>query len=97
MKIEIQHQHSKEDAKSRLENLIQELKNEYAGQIQNMNEQWANYTDNIEVSAKGYSISGIIEVKESIVSVDLKIPFILLPFSKKIRSLIEDHVKKGLS
>ena len=97
MKIEIQHLLSKEDAKIRMENLIQKLKNEYEGQIQNMSEQWANYTNSIQVAARGYSISGTIEVKESIVSVDLRIPFLLQAFSKKIRSVVEEQLKKGLS
>jgi hypothetical protein len=97
MKIEIPHLHTREKAKIKIENLIQTVKTEYGGQIKSMNENWSDYTDAIELSAIGYSISGTIEVKESLISIDLRIPFMLQPFSKKIRSVIEEHIKKALS
>ena len=69
---------------------------EYGGQIQDLKEEWVDYTDKIEGTARGYSISGAIEVKDLAVNIDLKIPFILRVFGAKIRSVIEQHVRKEL-
>lgn len=97
MNINIQHNQTKEEAKRRVESLIQRLKKQYGGQIQNLKEEWSGYTNKIEGSAKGYSVSGTIDVKELIVNVDLKIPFLLQVFSKKIKSVVEEQIKKELA
>jgi putative polyhydroxyalkanoate system protein len=97
MKIEIKHRLARDEAKNRISGLIDQLKREYGSQIQNLNEKWVDYTDRIEGSAKGHSISGTIDVKDQAVNIDLKLPFILKIFSGRIRSVIEDHVRKELN
>jgi putative polyhydroxyalkanoate system protein len=96
MNIEITHTLARDEAKSRMMGLIDRLKSQYGGQIKDLKEQWVNYTDKIEGSARGHSVSGSINVEDKAVNIDLKIPFLLRVFSGKIRSVVEEHVKKEL-
>lgn len=96
MNIKIQHTHTREEAKKRVTTLINKLKVQYSGQIQNLKEEWNGYTDTIEGSAKGYSLSGTIDVNEDTIDIDLKLPFLLQIFGNKIRSVVEEQVKKEL-
>ena len=97
MNIKIEHRLSRDEAKRRLEGLIQTLKTEYGDQIRDLSEQWTGYANKISGSAKGYSVSGTIEIEELAVIIDLKIPLFLQVFGKKIRSLIDQQVKNALS
>ncbi|HWK08141.1 MAG TPA: polyhydroxyalkanoic acid system family protein [Puia sp.] len=97
MNIKIQHTHTREEARRRVTTLINKLKRQYGDQIQNLNEEWTDYTGTIEGSAKGYSLSGTIDVKEDVLDIDLKLPFLLQVFGNKIRSVVEEQVKKELS
>ena len=96
MTIIIPHPHSKQEAKKRIEMLIQKYRNEYAAEIKNLKEQWTEYRNNIEVSAKGYTISANIEIQDGSISIIIKVPFLLLPFNKPIKSAIRDNVTKAL-
>jgi hypothetical protein len=97
MNVQISHTHTQEEAKRRIESLIQNLKVQFGDQISDLKEQWADYTGKIEGSAKGYSLSGSIEISPDAVTVDLKIPFILRVFSKKIRAVMEERLERSLS
>jgi len=97
MNIKIEHRQTKDEAKRRLEALIATLKTQHASQIQNLQEQWTGYTNKIKGTARGYSVAGTLEIKELAILIDLKIPLLLQVFSKKIRSVVEEHVKKTLS
>jgi hypothetical protein len=97
MNIKIQHSYSKEEAKMRAEKLIHRLKNEYKDQIRNLKDEWKDYTYTIEGTAKGYSISAIVEIKDQLIEVTLGVPLMLQVFSKKIRSVIEEQIRSVLS
>ncbi|MEZ4225570.1 MAG: polyhydroxyalkanoic acid system family protein [Polyangiaceae bacterium] len=47
----------------------------------------------ISFRAKGISLSGSLEVRESAIDMDLEVPFILKPFKNKALSVIEDEIK----
>jgi len=96
MTIDIRHHHTREEAKRRVELLIQRLKKEYGGQLQNFKEEWSGYTNKMEGSAKGYAVSGTIDVKDQLVTIDLKLPFLLKVFGAKIKSVVEEQIKKEL-
>jgi putative polyhydroxyalkanoate system protein len=96
MNIKIEHRQTRDEAKRRVEGLIQTLKTEYGSDIKNLQEHWTGYNNQISGSAKGYSVSGTVEIKELAILIDLKIPFLLQVFSKKIRAVVDQHVKNAL-
>jgi putative polyhydroxyalkanoate system protein len=96
MNIQIPHSNSKDETKKRLEALTGQLKTKYGSQIQDLKEEWTGFTGKVSGSAKGYSVTGTIAIEDALVSIDLKIPFLLQVFSKKIKSAVEEHVHKTL-
>ncbi len=48
----------------------------------------------ISFRAKGISLNGSLEVKESDIDMDLDVPFILRPFKGKALGVIEEEIKK---
>jgi len=96
MDIEIKNALTREEAKSRIIGLIGKLKEKYGGQIEDLKEEWSGDKGKFEGSAKGHSVSGSIDVKDLVVDIHIKIPFMLRIFSGKIRSVIEEQVGKEL-
>ncbi len=96
MNIQITHDKGRDEAKRRLGQLIQQLKSEYSSQVEEFTEGWEGYVNTISGKAKGFSVSGIVEVKEDVIDVDLTVPLLLRGFNKKIRTLIEEKVKAAL-
>ena len=97
MKIEIPHQHNKEEAQARIKNLLQNLKEKYADKINNVQENWLEDTGTFSLAMGPFSTSGSIAVKENLVEIDLTIPFIAGLYKNQIRSLIESQAKEVLA
>lgn len=97
MKIEIPHQRTKEEAQARIKNLLQNLKEKYAGKVNNVQENWFEDTGTFSLAMGPFSTSGSIVVKENLVEIDLTIPFIAGLYKDHIRSLIESQAKEALA
>ena len=97
MDIQVSHTHTREEAKRRIETLIHDLKAKYGTQITDLKEDWTGYAGKLEGSAKGYSVSGAIQIEPDTITVNLKIPFVLRVFSKKIKALVGEQLKNTLS
>lgn len=95
MKIEIPHRYTKEEAKVRTKNMLQNLKEKYADKI-NLQESWLEDKGTFSLATGPFSTSGSIAVKEEIVEIDLNIPFIAGLYKNEIRSLIESQAKEAL-
>ena len=93
MNIQVTHDKGKDEAKRRLEELVQELKGKYSSQIEDFKEGWDGYVNHASGKAKGFAVSGTVEVKDAVVEIELTIPFLLRGFNKKIRAVIEEKVK----
>lgn len=97
MKIEIPHQHNKEEAKNRIKKLLDGLKEKFAGKITNVNETWNENSGVFGFTMGPFSTSGTIDVKEKAVEINLDIPFIASLYKNQIRSVIEEQAKDILS
>ncbi|HTN06655.1 polyhydroxyalkanoic acid system family protein [Agriterribacter sp.] len=97
MKIEIPHQHTKAEAQTRIKNLLQNLKEKYADKVNNVQENWLEDTGTFSVAMGPFSTSGSIVIKESLVEIDLAIPFIAGLYKNQIRGLIEAQAKEVLA
>ena len=97
MTIQIEHTLSKEEAKRRIEQLIERYQEEYKDQVQDLTVEWKDNKAHIRVSARGYSSAGNLEVTDSAVLLDFYVPFLLQIFSKKIKSTIQHAIEESLS
>jgi Putative polyhydroxyalkanoic acid system protein (PHA_gran_rgn) len=97
MTIQIEHTLAKEEAKRRIEQLIEQSQSAYKDQVQDLTVEWKEDKAHIRVSARGYSSAGNLEVTDSAVLLDFYVPFLLQVFSKKIKSTIQSTIEESLS
>lgn len=97
MTIQIEHTLSKEEARNRIEQLIERFKKEYKADIQELAVDWAGDRAHIRMKAKGYGTSGNVDVRDGVIELDFYVPFMLQVFSKKIKSAISDQIRQSLT
>jgi Putative polyhydroxyalkanoic acid system protein (PHA_gran_rgn) len=97
MTIQIEHTLAKEEAKRRIEQLIERYQEAYKDQVQDLSVEWKDDKAHLRVTARGYSSAGNLEVTESAVLLDFYVPFLLQVFSKKIKSTIQHTIEESLS
>jgi hypothetical protein len=97
MTIQIDHTLPKEEAKRRIEQLIERYQEEYKDQVQDLTVEWKDEKAHIRVSARGYSSAGSLEVTDGAVLLDFYVPFLLQVFGKKIKSTIQQTIEESLS
>ena len=96
MIIQVEHALSTQEAKHRIEELIERYRQEYKKDLQDLVVNWTDDTAHIKVKAKGYSSAGTLEIKEGVVDLDFYMPFLLQVFSKNIKSVIHDRIQQSL-
>lgn len=97
LKMNIPHQLSREDALSRVRELLGKLKEEQKGKISNVKESWNGDTGNFQFTAQGFDLSGIIRVNPSSVDIDADLPFALTFFKGTIKDVITKKADELLS
>lgn len=97
MKIEVEHHLSREEARQRIEELIEKLRVQYKDELQDLAVEWTDYRAHIRIQARGYSTAGNLSVTETTVELDFYLPFLLQVFGKKIRSLVEGRLEESLA
>ena len=97
MTIQVEHTLSKQEAKHRIEELIEHYRQEYKNDLQNLVVAWTGDTVHVRLQARGYSTAGSLEIKDSVVDLDFYMPFLLQVFSKKIKSVIHDRIQESLA
>ena len=97
MTIQIEHTLPKDEAKRRIEQLIERYQEEYKDQVQDLTVEWKDDKAHLRLTAKGYSSAGNLEVTDNTVLLDFYVPFLLQVFSKKIKSTIQHTIEESLA
>ena len=97
LKLKIPHHLPQQEALSRIKQLMSKLKVEQKEKISNVKEDWNGETGNIEFTAQGFHISGMIQVQPQSVDIDADVPFAVSLFKGKIKNVIEQEAKELLS
>jgi hypothetical protein len=97
MKIEVAHHLSREEARQRVEELIETLKVQYKNELQDLAVAWTDYNAHVRLQARGYSTAGNLGVGERNVELDFYLPFLLQVFGKKIRAVVEAKLEESLA
>ncbi len=97
MTIQIEHALPKEEAKRRIERLIEHYQEAYKDEVQDLTVDWKEDQAHIRLTARGYNTAGSLEVKEGAVVLEFYVPFLLQVFSKKIKSTIQTRIEESLS
>ena len=97
LEMTIPHQLSQDEALKRIKNLLSNTRKEHADMISNLEENWDGYNGQFSFSAKGYEISGNLNVQPSSIEISSKIPFAVSLFKGTITKLIRDKADELLS
>src|SRR5437867_3554115 len=97
LSLKIPHSLSKEEALSRIKNLIGNMKEEHKSTISNVQETWDGEKGNFSFSAQGFALSGDIKVNDSEIEIHSQLPFAVSLFKSQIASMITNKAKELLS
>jgi Putative polyhydroxyalkanoic acid system protein (PHA_gran_rgn). len=89
MRIVIPHHTDKASARKKLEARLQEVLAEHSHYLNDVQQHWEGDRLVFSGSAKGFKVNGSIEITDSEVIADGKLPLIAKPFESRIKSTIE--------
>ena len=89
MRIVIPHHTDKANARQKIEARLQELLGQHGHYLSEINQQWEGDRLVFSGSAKGFKVNGSVEIADSEVILDGKLPLIAKPFESRIKSTIE--------
>lgn len=91
MRIVIPHHTDKASARGRIEARLEELLGEHGHYLSDINQHWEGDRLVFSGTAKGFKANGSVEVTDSEVILDGKLPLIAKPFESRIKSTIEQE------
>ena len=95
--MNIPHQLTQDEALKRIHIHFEEIKNEFADKISNLQEEWNEYTGTFSFSFMGFSVSGTMSVNLSEVKLSGSQPLAATLFKGKIESTIQERAKRLLA
>ncbi|MEO6436765.1 MAG: polyhydroxyalkanoic acid system family protein [Tepidisphaeraceae bacterium] len=94
--ITIPHKLSQDEARTRLQTGLVELKGKYGEKVANMQEHWDGNQMNFRLSAMGQAITGRVEVQAQAVKLDVDLPWMLALLAGKFKAQVEQEGRKML-
>lgn len=88
--VRVNHNLSKDDAKRKINGLLDKLIEQYQDKISNVKQSWDGYIADFSFSFMGFDVSGKLFVRENDVLLDGTIPFPALPFKGMVQSKIKE-------
>jgi putative polyhydroxyalkanoate system protein len=89
MRIAVPHRTTKENARRIVERRMAELERQYGQYASDVDKTWNGDRLDFGFKAKGFSGKGTVEITDSEVIIDGKLPLLAKPFEPRIRSTIE--------
>jgi len=94
--ITIPHKHSQDQARSRLQSGIADLKGKYGDKVANVQENWNGNQMDFRLSAMGQAITGRVDVQPNAVKLDVDLPWMLALLAGKFRPQVEQEARRML-
>lgn len=96
MSMEIPHDLSQEEARTRVQGMISTLREQYGDKISDLHEEWNGDTGKFSLRAMGYKLAGTLQVTDSNVKVDGDLPWAAKPFQGTIEATIRERTERLL-
>ncbi len=97
IKMSIPHQLGSDEAKKRITRLIGETKTKFGNDVSDLEESWVENRGQFRFKAKGFSVSGNLQVEANAVHVEINLPFAALLFKSRLESELSTHAKALLA
>lgn len=88
MRIAIPHNTNRSRARAIVEQKLESFEKQYGDQASDVAHEWQGDTLHVSGKAKGFSL-GTLEITETDVVIDGKLPFLAKPFESKIKQTVE--------
>jgi len=89
MHIAVPHHTDKDTARKRIDQRLEQLLGQYGHYLSDHEKHWEGDTLHFSGSARGFKAKGTLELTDTEVIIDSKIPLIAKPFEPRIKSTIE--------
>ena len=90
----IPHSLTKDEARSRLDRLVEALDKHYAGKVNDLQQSWDGDTLNFSAKAFGIQLSGGVTVTDNELKLDGDLPFAAMMFKGKIESDFREQLER---
>jgi hypothetical protein len=88
MRIAVSHHTTKEKARKQLDKKLTSLLNQF-GSSGDFEHSWSGDTLSFKGKARGFSLKGTVEVTDTEVIIEGKLPMLAIPFEPKIREAVK--------
>jgi len=89
MRVNVPHRTTKDEARKIVDRKLGEMLSQYGHYLSESQTNWSGDRLDFSGKAKGFSANGTIEITETEVILDGKLPLIARPFESRIKSVIE--------
>jgi hypothetical protein len=89
MHIAVPHRTDKETAKQRVRERLEQLLGQYGHYLSDHEHRWEGDTLYFNGSARGFKANGTVDVTDTEIIIDSKLPLIAKPFEPRIKNTIE--------
>ena len=89
MRIECPHKTTRAKARRIIEDRLKNLQQEYGQHANDLDHRWQGDTLHLSFKAKGMSAKGTLEITDTDVIIDGKLPLLAKPFESRIRGTVE--------
>ena len=96
-KMSVPHNLTQEEAINRIKTLLGDVKTQYAGNIDKLEESWNGNSNTFSVTAMGFSVSGVLTVLPGEIALAGDLPFAARLFKGKIESIIREKAESLLA
>lgn len=94
--ISIPHRLTQEEARTRLQSGVADLRTKFAGNVASVQETWTGNRMDFRLSAMGQPITGRVDVQAEAVKIDIDLPWLIATLAEKFRPKIEQEGRKML-
>ena len=94
--LSIPHRLTQDEARTRIQNGLTEMRTKYAGNIANVQETWSGNQMDFRLTVAGQSVAGRVDVLADAVKLDIELPWLVAMLAEKFRPRIEQEGRKML-
>jgi putative polyhydroxyalkanoate system protein len=94
--LTVPHRLTQDEARSRIEKAIVNLRGSHASKLADVNERWSGNHLDFQLKALGQPITGRIDVLPSDVRLEVDLPWMLAMLSGRVRKQVEDEGRRLL-
>jgi putative polyhydroxyalkanoate system protein len=91
MRITVPHHTTKANARQIVEKRLDDLQRQYGDQASDIDKNWNGDTLSFQVKARGLTGKGTVQITDSEVILDGKLPLLARPFEPRIKAAVEQE------